>query len=114
MRATPTKRPGRPAGRSGLPEPIPGEPFSLVGTLRRTRSFLTVRDVATLLVISEKAVYARINSGEIPVANLGKLDVTRIDPAAWLAIIEHDNPHLAASDRRGRNADAPVRPRRAA
>lgn len=88
--------PGRPAAKSGLPAPRPGEPFSLIATLRRTRSTLTVDDVATLLVCSRWSVYDKIAKGLIPVADLG-FGITRIDPGAWLDLLEHKNPHLCSA-----------------
>lgn len=91
---------GRPRGKSGLPPSIPGEPFSLIGTLRRTRNTLTVADVAEMLQCSKKAVYAQIHKGRIPVLDLAGLDLTRIDPKGWADLLEHDNRHLIPSARK--------------
>jgi excisionase family DNA binding protein len=92
------REPGRPAGKSGLPAPIVGEPFSLIGTLRRTRTTLTVEDAAELLQCTKKTIYKYINSGLIPVADLG-FDLIRIDPKQWVESLERKNPHLARSAR---------------
>lgn len=91
--------PGRPAANSGLPAPIEGEPFSLLATLRRTRRCLTVQDAAFILGCSDKTIYKHIKLGKIPVADIG-WDHLAIDPAAWHAILAHDNRHLVPSARR--------------
>lgn len=91
---------GRPGVKSGLPAPVPGQPFSLLGTLRRTESLLSVADAAELLGRSKKAVYAAINKGKIPVASIPGIDGKHVDPAAWALVLEHDNPHLKPSSRK--------------
>lgn len=88
--------PGRPRSTSGLPEPIPGKPFSLIGTLRRTTSLLTPEDAAFLLGITVQAVYQQMDKGMIPGADLG-IKSRRIDPAAWALLLEKKNPHLRPS-----------------
>lgn len=89
---------GRPKGKSGLPEPIPGQPFSLLGTLRRCRSLLTPQDAAELQQITVQAVYQQMDKGLIPEVNLG-IKTRRIDPAAWALLLEHKNAHLRPSTR---------------
>lgn len=93
------RSPGRPAVKSGLPEPIVGEPFSLLATLKRTRRCLTVLDAAELLGCSDKTIYKQINLGKIPVADLG-FDFIAIDPKAWYDMLAHSNRHLVSSARR--------------
>ncbi|MEK6398498.1 MAG: helix-turn-helix domain-containing protein, partial [Terriglobus sp.] len=93
------RSPGRPKGKSGLPEPIPGQPFSLLGTLRRCTRMLTPQDVATLLQITVQAVYQQMDKGLIPEADLGGIKARRIDPAAWVLLLEHKNQHLRPSSR---------------
>jgi excisionase family DNA binding protein len=88
---------------SGLPAALPGEPFSLIGTLRRTTSMLTVEDVAQILQCSNRVVYKWIDAGKIPVADVG-FDLLRVDPKAWSVLLEQNNKHLAAG----------LRPRRVA
>ena len=96
---SPTPRPvGKPKGKSGLPAPIPGEPASLIGTLRRCTRTLTVEDAATLMNCSKKTVYAQINKGLIPTIDLG-FDLTRIDAKGWAFYLEKKNPHLKPSVR---------------
>lgn len=92
------KDPGRPRAKSGLPAPVPGQPFSLIGTLRRCTRMLSVEDAAELLGVSKKSIYAQIEKGRIPVADLG-FDVVRIDPKAWALMLEQMNPHLKPSAR---------------
>jgi excisionase family DNA binding protein len=94
-----SRTPGRPSSRSGLPEPIPGEPFSLLATLKRTRRCLSVQDAAEILGCSVKTIYKQIKLGKIPPADLG-WDVITIDPKAWYDQLAHSNPHLASSARR--------------
>ena len=91
---------GRPHIESGLPAPVPGQPFSLLGELRRTRSLLSVADTAAILGRSKKAVYAAIDKGKIPVAVVPGFSGHLIDPAAWVLLLEHDNPHLKPSSRK--------------
>jgi len=64
--------------------------------------FLTVRELAALLRVKERKVYALAASGEIPCNRaMGKLLFPRADVEAWLA--RHDTG-------RGPVADAPQRP----
>jgi hypothetical protein len=98
MKAT-RKYVGRPQSKSGLPPAIPGEPLSLIGTLRRTRTTLSVQDAATLLICTPKAVYGQIKAGNIPVIDLG-FGMIRIDPRAWADLLEQLNPHLIPSTRK--------------
>ena len=84
--------------KSGLPAPIPGEPFSLLGTLKRCTRLLSPEDAAEILGCNKKTIYAHIKSGKIPVADLG-FDLLRIDPKAWAHVLEHDNRHLLPSVR---------------
>ena len=90
--------PGRPKGRSGLPELKPGQPFSLIGVLRCCTHMLSVKDVAAILDVPVSTVYAQINAGKLPVPDLG-FDIVRVDPAQWVRELEHKNPHLVASAR---------------
>ena len=93
----------RAKAKSGLPAPIPGEAFSLIGTLRRCKGALTVADVAELLQCPMPTIYERVRKGDIPPIDLG-FDVVRIDPAAWAAMLEHKNPHLKPSARAANKA----------
>jgi excisionase family DNA binding protein len=99
VRKTHSRTTRRPAFRSGLPEPVEGEPFSLLATLKRTRRCLTVLDAAELLGCSDKTIYKQIKQGKIPIADLG-FGFTAIDPKAWYDILAHDNAHLVSSARR--------------
>ena len=93
-----SQKPGRPKGKSGLPTPIPGEPFSLLGTLKRCTRLLSPEDAAEILGCNKKTIYGHIKSGKIPVADLG-FKLLRIDPKAWAHTLEHDNRHLLPSVR---------------
>lgn len=95
------REPGRPLGRSGLPAPVEGEPFSLLATLRRTKRCLTVQDAAQILGCADKTIYKHIKLGKIPVVDLG-WDTLTIDPAAWHDMLAHSNRHLIQSARRPR------------
>jgi excisionase family DNA binding protein len=61
------------------------EPCSVATTIERHRGMLTVAQLATLLAISPKTLYARVARGEQPAALIG--GAVRFDPyetAAWL------------------------------
>lgn len=82
----------RKACRTSAPAPAVG--FSLIEALRSTRGLISVRQAAEWLGCSQKSIYRSIEAGIIPRANIGNLDMIRIDPRAWLRILEHDNPHI--------------------
>jgi hypothetical protein len=79
--------------KSSLPEPIPGEAFDLLRTLKRCTCMLSMDDAAKLLGTTRMSVWRAVKVGKIPSVNIG-IHRTFIDPALWARQIELRNPHI--------------------
>jgi len=78
---------------SGLPKLPAGRVYSVLERVEKATGPLTVRDIMELLGVCKQSVYDAIYGGKIPLLDTG-LDIVRVDPAAYAAVLRQKNPAL--------------------